>query len=326
MVGVVRTAAAPPGTTAAGLSAPGLEVCGWGNAMVAFRRGQIAGNMDMGVPVGIPVPVVGVILAKTTVPDPVCAGNGNRDPRNHDNDQKEHEEENQYPVTVVIIHFAVRCGSIGGVVLCCLGGNADMHRGAFAMVQRAKVPHKIVAVLAVVIGLDTVQRHPADGQLIHTQIIEPAGGKAVVGVAVLVQQKQMGLVHLERKVYAALCADGGGNIRREVGVDKINLGKGTAVIHGTYVKNCIRRQVDQAVVVAVGQADAHPGQRFIQAAADHVPVQLIGDIGGAIGAGVHCYGIVGDLIHVAVIRMGGQGGGNKQQQNGQHSPQLRGKA
>ena len=50
MVGVIRTAAAPPGTTAAGFSAPGLEVCGWGNAMVAFWRGQIAGNMDMGVP------------------------------------------------------------------------------------------------------------------------------------------------------------------------------------------------------------------------------------------------------------------------------------
>ena len=93
MVGVIRTAAAPPGTTAAGLSAPGLEVCGWGNAMVAFWRG-ITGNMDMGVPVGIPVPVVGVILAKTTVPDPVCAGNGNRDQSNHDNDQKGHEEEN----------------------------------------------------------------------------------------------------------------------------------------------------------------------------------------------------------------------------------------
>ena len=85
---MIRTAAAPPGTTAAGLSAPGLEVCGWGNAMVAFWRGQITGNMDMGVPVGIPVPVVGVILAKTTVPDPVCAGNGNRDQSNHENDQK----------------------------------------------------------------------------------------------------------------------------------------------------------------------------------------------------------------------------------------------
>ena len=68
--------------------------------MVAFWRGQITGNMDMGVPVGIPIPVVGVILAKTTVPDPVCAGNGNRDQSNHDNDQKEHEEENQYLVTV----------------------------------------------------------------------------------------------------------------------------------------------------------------------------------------------------------------------------------
>ena len=33
--------------------------------------------------------VVGVILAKTTVPDPVCAGNGNRDQSNHENDQKD---------------------------------------------------------------------------------------------------------------------------------------------------------------------------------------------------------------------------------------------
>lgn len=94
MVGVIRTAAAPPGTTAAGLSAPGLEVCGWGNAMVAFWRGQITGNMDMGVPLEYQYQSSGSSSPKPPFQIPFVRETETVIRRNHDNDQKEHEEEN----------------------------------------------------------------------------------------------------------------------------------------------------------------------------------------------------------------------------------------